>query len=280
MRALLLGALLSTTAWAAEGAAVDLTSGWLSVLDLEDVQTATSADPTVAAVAAVDHGQVLLLGVGPGQTTISVWTRGAGRREYPVTVTRFTTLQPFDGMLRVSADQRRALRVPSLTRVVVGDAATCDAVLSGPDELELVPRRAGTTTLLVWTGGDGYAHRRLLLVTVESGGVVRSADETDAVLTEPLDGRVVLIAGERATLETPPPLQFAVRDPAVARVHLGRQGELVVEGRAAGATHVLVWTGKPRPESHYVVVHPRDRSDPEQDPGEDPPSTVPLGQVL
>lgn len=282
MRAALLGIVVSTAAWASGGEAVSLTSGWLSALDLKEVQAVTSADETIVIGSTVDPGQVLLLGLQPGVTTVSVWTGPARRRtDFEVTVSRFATLQPWNGMLQVNAEQPRTLSVPSLVRVAVGDASTCEAIASGPDELELIPRRAGTTSVLVWTGGPGGRHRRQLLVTVVSGGVVRSVDDADAVLTEPLDGRLVLITGERQAIDVPALTHFAVLDATVAQVHLGGRGELIVEGKAAGATRVLAWTGKSRPESHFVVVHPRTRGDPEEGPAPAlPPRPLPLSRDL
>jgi Flp pilus assembly secretin CpaC len=264
---------------------VSLTSGWLSALDLKEVHAVTSTDETIVIGSTVDPGQVLLLGLQPGVATVSVWTgTGQARRrtDFEVTVSRFATLQPWNGMLQVDADQPRTLEVPSLTRVAVGDASTCEAIASGPDELELIPRRAGTTSVLVWTGGPGGAHRRQLLVTVVSGGVVRSVDDSDAVLTEPLDGRLVLISGERQAIDIPSLTHFAVLDATVAQVHLGGRGELIVEGKAAGATRVLAWmTGKSRPESHFVVVHARTRCDPEEAPEPPlPPHPLPVSRNL
>lgn len=95
MRAWLLGMLVSTAALAGEGAQVRLTTGWLTVLDLKDVRSVTSADETVAVASRVERGEVLLLALLPGATTVSVWSAW-GRTDYPVTVTRFPTLQTWD----------------------------------------------------------------------------------------------------------------------------------------------------------------------------------------
>jgi hypothetical protein len=257
--------LMSTAAWAGEGEQVSLTTGWLTVLDLKDVQSVTSTDETVAVASRVGRGEVLLLGLVPGVATVSVWT-SSGRTDYPVKVTRFPTLQTWDAMLQLDADHPRSFRVPSLTRVAVGDASMCEALVTGDGELELRPRRAGRTAVLVWTGG----HRRQVLVTVVSGGVVRSSDDSDAVLTEPLDGRLVLIAGEQWSLAAPGLTQFAVLDPEVAQVRAGGRGDLVIEGKRAGATRLLVWNGKSRPETHFVVVHTRTPFDPPEDFDESP----------
>jgi Flp pilus assembly secretin CpaC len=220
---------------------------------------------------------VLLLGLLPGATTVSVWS-ASGRTDYPVTVTRFPTLQTWDDMVQLDADHPRTFRVPSLTRVAVGDASMCEAIVTGDGGLELRPRRAGRTAVLVWTGG----HRRQVLVTVVSGGVVRSTDDFDAVLTEPLDGRVVLIAGEQWSLAAPALTQFAVIDPTVARVRVrpGGRGELVIEGQRAGATRVLVWNGKSKPETHFVVVHARSPFDPPESFEWPPPGPVPSAPNL
>ncbi len=265
------GSLLASAA-GSSGGALTLTSGWPSVLDLEAVQSVTSDDVAVVTVAALDQRQVVLLGAVPGVATITVSTGapGAGHRtEYRVTVVREATLLHWDGLVKAHVGRRSRLRIPSVTRVVVGDASMCEAVLEGSDALVLVPRRPGMTSMLVWTGGTSSAHRRRLLVVVESGGVVHVVDDFDAVLIEPFDGRLVLVTGEHAILDVPGATRFAVTDEAVAQVRINLGGALVVEGRSAGATRVLVWTTKAVPEVRFVVVLQRARWEPLPD---DPPA--------
>lgn len=275
---------MSTAAWANEGPSVRVTSGWLSVVDVKDVQSVTSADATRVSIVSVSEDQVLLLGAEPGETTISVWSgpaRAPQRTDYPVVVVSGDSLQPFDGVLKVSVDDRRTVHARSLKRIAIGDASICDAVLTGPDAFVLVPRRPGRTSMLVWTGGDGAAHRKQLLVTVESGGISRTVDELDTVLTEPVVGRLVLIAGEHAIVDVPAALrQFTIVDSTVAAVRVGHPGEVIVEARAAGATSLLVWTGKSRPESLFVVVHPRAPWEPEDQSGDAPATVVPVRKGL
>lgn len=282
MRGILLAALLSTASGASEDRTVYLTTGQVSVLDARGVQTASAADGSVVLVTGVDHDQVVLVGAVPGTTTLTVVVgppQAPRRIDYRVTVIRDQTLQPFAAVLRATVDRRQRFRVPGLTRVAVGDASMCEALVTGPDELELVPRRAGLASMLVWTAGHDAAHRRQLVVSVESGGFARNADEADAVRTEPLDGRLVLIAGERAVIDGRGALQFGVVDEAVAHVREARRGELVVEARAMGATRLRLWTGGPRPQSILVVVHAHTPPEADDDAGPDVPAPLPAPGV-
>ena len=269
MRALVLAAWVSTSAWAGAEGELRLTVGWVTVLDEADVQAVTSDDVGVVRVVSIDHGQVVLLGVGPGRTTVAV-DAGGRQVELQATVLADATWHEWDSMMRATVEHRRRINVPSLTRVIVGDPSMCDARIVGPDELEVVPRRPGRASFIVWAGGLDVAHRRRVFVLVEAGGVVRSMTDSDAVMTEPADGRLVLVAGERATLELQA-TSVGVRDQDVVRVRSGPDGELVVEGLRSGATWLYVWTGGPRPALRFVVVHESSPGEVEDCPAEDAP---------
>ena len=159
------------------------------------------------------------------------------------------------------------MQLPGIARVVVGDASICEANLSGRDALELVPRQPGMISMLVWINGLDAAHRRQLLIIVESGGVARTVDEFDSVLTEPIDGRLVLITGEHAIIPAAGVTQCAMKDSAVAQPRGGHLGELIIEARAEGATWLLLWNGTRRAKKHFVVVHSRSWVEAEPDDG-------------
>lgn len=249
--ALLLAARL---AWADE---VRLSTGWVRALDVPGVTSASSLEPRVLTVAGVEHDQVVVRGEAPGVTLLLVTVATPqGPREEPwrVVVQRAHTVDTWDHLLTVTALEPQTLRTPRLARVVAGDESLCGARLEG-DALVLTPRRPGKTPLLLWLGGLEAKHRRQVLLTVETGNVSRTTDELDAVLTEPLDGRLVLIAGESALVSLPANSRVASADEAVARVLGVRDGQLVVEGRRAGATWLRVWTDGQRPRAQFVVVH-------------------------
>ncbi len=282
MRAWVLAGLVSTAAWASEGESIRLTAGWVRAFDVKDLQRVRSADPSVLSVTTVEPDQVLLSGVDDGETTLSVWAgTPVERTDHLVVVIRGHALFPFDGLLKVDVDDRRLLHGRALTRVAIGDATICEATLTGSDTLALVPRRPGTTSMIVWADGTTAAHRRQILLTVESGGITRTSEEADATLTEPRSGRLVLVAGEHAILDLPVTTRLAMVDSNVAVARAGEPGEVIVEGRACGATSLLLWNGTHRQVSLFVVVHPRSQRLPEpDDPEELPKRPVPVGNDL
>jgi hypothetical protein len=243
---------------------IRITTGWLTVVDLKGLQHAASADPSIASVLSAKDDQLLLLGAEPGETIIYLTANGE-RSEQPVTVGRGTSLRLDSGFMKLSVGSPMTLKAVSLRRALIGDGLLCDAAVSSADALELTPRRPGMTNLFVWTGGVDALHRHEILVLVESGGVSRSADDLDAVLTEPLTGRLVLITGEHAILDLPPAARFAINDPSVAIASASPRGELVIDARAAGATFLRTFTGSGVPRSTFVVVHAHSPGDPPED---------------
>jgi Flp pilus assembly secretin CpaC len=249
---------VASTARATEGLPYLLATGWPTVLDLEDVRDVRVADPSLASVVRLDERQVLLIGGTPGQTTLTIT---AGSADAPVTVVHGLTVirgQSFFGdaeWVRARVATPRRLHVPRLARVVAGDAAACEVRQVGPDELELLPRQPGVTMVVVWSGGSSSANRRAVLVDVAAGEVSRSADDELDVDTDPVDGRLSLISGESALCAVGGVTRVAVADASVVRVRPAGAGEVLVEGLAAGATRVTLWTGESRRETRFVVVH-------------------------
>lgn len=269
----LLAAVLSA---ADPGAPLLLTSGWQAVLDVPEVRAVVIDDPRVVSASDVRDGTVTLLGLVPGETRLWAYT---GRPDaprvllYPVVVTRFPTLLPFERILPLEVEERRSAKLAGASRIVAADPSVCRVVL-GPDGVELVGRRAGTTTLIAWVEG----RPRYLLLGVRGGAIIPTADELDEELTEPADGRLVLRVGERGIVDAPSGLwRVAMKDSTVASV-VPRAGELVFEGLHVGATRVLTWNAGGKPGSRYVVVLPRALGDQDPVPPPDPtlPEPVPL----
>ncbi|MFO0599786.1 MAG: pilus assembly protein N-terminal domain-containing protein [Myxococcaceae bacterium] len=255
----------SWVALGAEGTAaapepLALTSGWLEVIDVADATEVASADPSVALPMVVDHTQVMIIGGAPGSTLVEARSPDRPPRVFFVMVGRAATLQ--DGALAMNlvAGETKRVRLPEVRRLAVGAPEICEAQVTEDGDIELRPLRAGTTLVVAWSGGEAAKHRVRLLVTVQSvdakgRALVRSVEENDAVLTEPLDGRLALIAGEQMLVETSA-WRFAIADEQVATVRaVGRT--LLVEGRAPGATRLVVWNAQGRPLSKFVVVHGR-----------------------
>lgn len=243
---------------------LQLTSGWPTVLDLADVQEVTAVDSKVVLSTRIDERQVLLVGNAPGTTRVTVVVGSAGRTrrvDYQVTVSRWATITAPGQRVDVAVDQPRDLEVAQLRRVVSGDPTICEASLGAGDTLHLLSRRPGQAVLMVWAGGTDAAHRRPLVVTSQ-GGVQRTADDVDAILTEPLDGRLALIAGERARVPVPGTRRFESKDPSVAVATLHPSGELLVEARNVGATWVQTWADDGKARRLWVVVNQHSAWDP------------------
>lgn len=265
MRPLVLVLLVAFPALAEEGLGWRMSSGWQYPLDVPGLERVTTADPTVVSVSSLGPDQAVLLGVMPGETMISVWANGK-RTDHPILVLRNTTVvQRLDGLVKASVGHPTWLTLKDVKRVELGDGALGEAVQEGADTLTITAKRPGTTTLLVWAGGTTAAHRTQYLVTLESGGIARSSTEVDLALTEPF-GRLVLLSGEYAVVDVPSAgARFAVKDEGVAVLRLAPTGDLVIEGRAPGATRLLLWKGTKQAKSLFVVVHPRAPADPPVD---------------
>ncbi len=241
-----------------------LTMGWPSVVDLTDVRVVESSDPKVLFASRLDDRQVLLVGAWPGSARLSIELGPVGhthRVEYEARVERWPTVANRGEPVEIMVDVEQVVTMTDLRRVVSGDPTTCEASLLGADRLRLLARRPGRAAVLLWVGGTDAAHRRTLVVTAE-GGVHRTQDDVDATLTEPLDGRLALIAGEHARVPLPGTRRFASRDPSVVVASLHPSGELLVEARGVGATWVQTWGNDGTPGRLWVVVNHHSAWDP------------------
>jgi Pilus formation protein N terminal region len=260
MQTLTLGLLLAT----AGVTNLKLTMGWPTMLDLADVQSVQSDDPRVVFASRLDDRQVLLLGARPGVTRLVVEVGPAGhtrRLEYEARVERWATVTPPGQHVEAEVDVEQVVELAQLQRVVSGDPTICEASLLGADRLRLLSRRPGRAVMMLWVGGTDAAHRRSLVVNA-TGGVERTQDDVEAILTEPLDGRLALIAGEHARVPVPGTRRFESRDPSVAFARLHPSGELLVEARGVGATWVQTWAEDGTPSRLWVVVNHHSAWDP------------------
>ncbi|MFT3710847.1 MAG: pilus assembly protein N-terminal domain-containing protein [Archangium sp.] len=234
-----------------------VTSGWLAVLDVEDAAAVLSDDEAIAFPITVDRSQVLIVGGLPGTTTVRVLDGADHEREFLVMVGRAQTIVEFEISVRLEAEKVQVLPVRALRRAIVGNPEICDAVVRDDGQLELHPLNAGMTTIVGWAGGTTARHRFHLIVIVESNGVVRSGEDLDAILTEPLENRrVALIAGERYLVPRGTTQRFAVKDERV--ITASGQGNMVVlSARSAGATRFVTWDANGHETSRFVVVHER-----------------------
>ncbi len=240
---------------AASPPSLKLGSGWPTVLDLTQVESVSVGNPAVLQAARLDERQVLLVGNAPGVTQVVVEQGGGRHVEYEVKVSRWLGIAEREQrVVAVDVDHDQVLRLPGLRRVISGDPSLCEAVLEPDDTVRLVVRKPGMTGLLLWVGGTDAAHRRTLIVD-SNAGVQRTADDRDDDLSEPLDGRLALVAGEHARVPAPGTRRFESRDPSVVVASLHASGELVVEARGVGATWVHTWADDGTPGRFFVVVN-------------------------
>jgi hypothetical protein len=247
---------------AASPPSLKLGSGWPTVLDLTQVEGVTVGDPRVLQAARLDERQVLLVGNAPGTTQLVVELTGARRVAYEVKVSRWLGIAEREQrVVAVDVDHEQVLSLPGLRRVISGDPSLCEAVIEPDDTVRLVVRKPGMTGLLLWVGGTDAAHRRTVIVDANAG-VQRTADDRDDDLSEPLDGRLALVAGEHARVPVPGTRRFESRDPTVVVASLHASGELVVEARGVGATWVQTWADDGTPGRFFVVVNHHTGFDP------------------
>ncbi|MDY7226489.1 pilus assembly protein N-terminal domain-containing protein [Hyalangium rubrum] len=64
-----------------------------------------------------------------------------------------------DDTITVRAGNAKALKVPGVTRVALGDPDVGDVEVTGDDVLRIEGRKAGETTLIVWTDETRTVYR-------------------------------------------------------------------------------------------------------------------------
>ncbi|MCC6337873.1 MAG: pilus assembly protein N-terminal domain-containing protein [Myxococcales bacterium] len=131
------------------------------VLDVPGLARVAVGNSAVVDVRLPEADQVLLDARAEGVTNVLVWTRDARRIEYRVTVSSQAASSEPD--LELEPGIQTSLTFQGLRRFSVGSADVCAVRQVGEQELLLVPRRAGRTTLLVWLD-DGQREGRTLTV--------------------------------------------------------------------------------------------------------------------
>jgi Flp pilus assembly secretin CpaC len=151
--------LLPLTALAAQKEAaaapqtLDLVVGAQFFLELPGVVKVAIGDSAVAEVKYLGKDEILVVGVGEGETTLKYWRRGeatptamkvnAGRKPTAATAT--------DPQVTVKIGQKSTLDLPGITRIVVGDDQIADLKVIGSDKVVITGgKHVATTTVIVW----------------------------------------------------------------------------------------------------------------------------------
>jgi pilus assembly protein CpaC len=134
--------------------------GASKVLDLGEVDRVAVGDPQVADIRPVASGQLLVVGVAAGTTTLRVWNKKQ-LRTWQITVTPPAPPPANAPAIALKVGQVVSRHVEGLERLAIGDPSVAD-VKPAEDAVELTGRAAGQTTLIVW----GKAGRQELRIDV------------------------------------------------------------------------------------------------------------------
>jgi Flp pilus assembly secretin CpaC len=152
--------------------------GEVRTLELASISRVAVGDPGIVEVK-VEDGNLVLTAKGAGKTTVLVWRKSEERISMLVAVSgedpprsgeaeRSLTSPPAaqrpqgDGQATAPVDQHlvlgagevRRLQFSGINRVAVADPSVVDLRVEGNNELELVARAAGETSVLVWRAGQ------------------------------------------------------------------------------------------------------------------------------
>lgn len=87
-----------------------------------------------------------------------------------------STLQPAPAVLEVAQGTQQQLQYPvSIKRMAVGDPAVADVSLTGRDGFLIVGKKAGTTSLMVWTACSSEPRRSMVYVQGLATGALGQA---------------------------------------------------------------------------------------------------------
>ena len=96
--------------------------------------------------------------------------------------------------------------------------------------------------------------RIALIVAVLAAPAVVFAQQPRGVAQAAVNTTVTVKVGAKKTLGVPDIARVAVSDPEIADIRVSGGGEVEVTGRAAGTTHVHVWTHGGQKVSYEVAV--------------------------
>ena len=150
---------LTTLAAQQEGAPqlprVDLSVGAQRVLVLPRVVKVAVGDAAIVDVKTLGKDQVLLTGVGEGETTLRVWQAGDQvPSELKLRVAR-TPIRPEaeEEQVTLKLGAERTLTFAAISRISIGDTEIADVKPVGDRQLTLTAgKQVGSTTLIVWSG--------------------------------------------------------------------------------------------------------------------------------
>ena len=152
---------------------IEINVGASRLLTLGEMTRLALGDPRLAEVRTVGANQVEVTGKAPGTTKLLVWVRSGERREYTLEVkgdaargapakTAGAAAAPSQTVTLKRGDTHE-VRVKGVSRVALGDPQVADVSVSESDVLRIEARKAGETTLLIWTGPDVRREYRIVV---------------------------------------------------------------------------------------------------------------------
>lgn len=128
---------------ALEGPALHVGLGVVTVLKVPGARRVASGNADLLQSSLQANGVVLLVGVAPGQTTLSIWTRDGERVDHEV-----TTGHDFGVVPEAVREFRQVLgEADGVTVRLVGRRLVVDGVVSSPDEAERLAQAIALSAL-------------------------------------------------------------------------------------------------------------------------------------
>jgi serine/threonine-protein kinase len=227
-----------------------LEQGMQKLIDTPGIQRVAVGDMSIADVKTIGNNQILIIGAGPGSTTLLVWTNDNRRRSYTVKVTPSQTapaapVAAQDGLIRLEPQMQMVLDWPGIQRIAVGDSSIVDVKTIGNDQVLLTGGDPGNTTVLVWKSGG---KRSSYVVAVRRGaGSAELAMQDGAITLAPETMRELTIPGVQ---------RIAVGDSSIVKAKTIRGDRVQIFGDKPGQTTLLAWTSDGKRTTYFISVRP------------------------
>ncbi len=114
-------------------------------------------NPDYAEVKTLGKDQVEVTGRASGSTKLIAWNRAGDMKVYTVVVSeqgKPAPAAPAEETVTLKKGGTHELKVKDLSRVAVGDPEVADIEATGKDGLRITGKKAGETTMLVWSGAE------------------------------------------------------------------------------------------------------------------------------
>ncbi|MDR3615969.1 MAG: pilus assembly protein N-terminal domain-containing protein [Candidatus Obscuribacterales bacterium] len=173
-------------------------------------------------------------------------------------------------LVELVSSESRVFRIKNrIIRTSIGDPRISEPVLVSENQLVVLGKEPGSTTLAIWDDADNVSVYKILvrrqelpsnLVAVDShqdeGSQIPAAMNGTIVIEEIKKVRVVLLSvGETKFFKLPEDIiRSSVCDPRVATLSIPAENGIYLQGQSAGKTGVFIWDCKGNILGMDVVV--------------------------